>query len=390
MTSDRESPGSAESGSKPEPGARPNERILLPSLCIRGLRGIEELSIPRLGRVTLLAGRNGVGKTTVLDAVRIHASRAHPAVLSDLLVGREEIAAGKDEDGGRVSLSDASALFFGRDTSGDARIAIGPRDGPDQLRIKVASLRDEPDSLSTALLGRLKGGDTRVMKVSFRDSVQLLPPGPQMLPRELMQLLASEESELPPEVSCESLGPGLPGSGDLARLWDRITLTDDEDRVIRAVSLAMDEAAERVAVVGEGGGQGPNGRRVVVRLEGHRQPIPLRSLGDGAVRLLGVALALANSRDGFLLVDEAENGIHHAVQRDLWRMVLRTARDNNVQVLATTHGWDCVRGFAQAATELDTVEGVLVRLERRAGRIRAVEYTEDELAIAARDGIEVR
>ena len=386
MTSDRELSGSAE----PAPGARPDERIHLPSLSIQGLRGIEELSIPRLGRVTLLAGRNGVGKTTVLDAVRIHASRARPAVLSDLLVGREEIAAGKDEDGGRISLSDGKALFFGRDTSGDARIAIGPLDGPDQLRISVALLSGEPDSPSKTLLGKLKGGDTRVMKTSFRDSVQVLPPGPQMFPRELMQLLASEESELPPEVSCESLGPGLPGSGELARLWDRITLTDDEDRVIRAVNLATDEAAERVAVVGDGGGQGPNGRRVVVRLEGHRHPVPLKSLGDGAVRLLGVALALANSRDGFLLIDEAENGIHHAVQRDFWRMVFQTARDNNVQVLATTHGWDCVRGFAQAATELAAVEGVLVRLERRADRVRAIEYTEDELAIAARDGIEVR
>ena len=389
MTSDRESPGRTEAA----PGARPDERLHLPSLSVQGLRGIEDLSIPRLGRVTLLAGRNGVGKTTVLDAVRIHASRARPAVLSALLVGREEIAAGKDEDGGRMSLSDGRALFFGRDTSGDARIAIGPLDGPDQLQIRVASLSGEPDSLSKTLLGKLKGGDTRVMKISFRDSVQLLPPGPQLFPRELMQLLASEASELPPEVSCESLGPGLPGSGELARLWDRITLTDDEDRVIRAVNLAMDEAAERVAVVGDSGGhgrQGPNGRRVVVRIEDQSHPVPLKSLGDGAVRLLGVALALANSRDGFLLIDEAENGIHHAVQRDFWRMVLQTARDNNVQVLATTHGWDCVRGFAQAATELAAVEGVLVRLERRADRVRAIEYTENELAVAARDGVEVR
>ena len=386
MTSDRESPGRTEAA----PGARPDERLHLPSLSIQGLRGIEDLSIPRLGRVTLFAGRNGVGKTTVLDAVRIHASRARPAALSDLLVDREEIAAGKDEDGDRMSLFDERALFFGRDTSGDARIAIGPLDGPDQLRLSLAPLSGEPDSPSKTFLGKLQGSDTRVMKISFRDSVQWLPPGPQMFPRELMQLLAFEESELPAEVTCKSLGPGPPGSGELARLWDRITLTDDEDRVIRAVNLAMDEAAERVAVVGNGGGQGPNGRRVVVRLEGHRNPIPLRSLGDGAVHLLGVALALANSRDGFLLIDEAENGIHHTVQRDFWRMVLQTARDNNVQVLATTHGWDCVRGFAQAATELAAVEGVLVRLERRADRVRAIEYTEDELAIAARDGIEVR
>lgn len=41
--------------------------------------------------------------------------------------------------------------------------------------------------------------------------------------------------------------------------------------------------------------------------------------------MLSIALALANSRDGFLLIDEAENGIHHTVQRDFWRMVLHGA-----------------------------------------------------------------
>ena len=118
--------------------------------------------------------------------------------------------------------------------------------------------------------------------------------------------------------------------------------------------------------------------------------MPLKSLGDGALRLFGVALALANSRDGFLLMDEAENGIHHSVQRDFWRMVLRTAQENNVQVLATTHSWDCVRGFAQAASEIEDAEGVLVRLDRVPAGLRAVEYSEEGLKVAAEQGIEVR
>ena len=389
MTSERESSESAESGRN----AQPDLRLHLPSLGIMGFRGIRKLSIPHLGRVTLLAGKNGVGKTTVLDAVRVYASRARQAALSELLMSREEITVRTDDDGDRMPMFDGSALFCGRDTSADACLSIGPLGDVDRLRIEVASLSGETDSVLGALLVKSRGDGTRVMKVTFGDSEELLPPGPDIFPRELRQLLAPSGSEMPPEISCESLGPGLAGSNDIARLWDRVTLTDDEDRVIRAVNLAIDEEAARVAVVGDGGvqgGQGPPGRRVVVRLRGHRHPVPIKSLGDGAVRLLAVAVALANSRDGFLLIDEAENGIHHALQRDFWRMVLQTAQDNNVQVLATTHGWDCVRGFAQAATELDAVEGVLVRLERKGDCIHAVEYPEDELIIAAQDGIEVR
>ena len=117
---------------------------------------------------------------------------------------------------------------------------------------------------------------------------------------------------------------------------------------------------------------------------------PLKSLGDGALRIFGIALALANSRDGFLLIDESENGIHHSIQRDFWRMVLQTAQANNVQVLATTHSWDCIKGFAYAAAECEDAEGVLVRLSMRNGDLRAVEYPEDELKIAADQRIEVR
>ena len=82
----------------------------------------------------------------------------------------------------------------------------------------------------------------------------------------------------------------------------------------------MGERVRGVAVVGEN--HRPRGyRRPKVRLEGHSHPVPLKSLGDGAVRLFGVALALANSRNGFLVIDEAENGIHHSIQKAFWCMV---------------------------------------------------------------------
>ena len=131
-------------------------------------------------------------------------------------------------------------------------------------------------------------------------------------------------------------------------------------------------------------------RRTVVRLEGQSFPVPLASFGDGALRLFGVALALINSKDGFLLIDEVENGIHHSVQRNLWRMILKTATENNVQVLATTHSFDCVRGFAQAMTEYEENDGALVRIERKDEEMWAVEYSKDDLKIAAEQHIEVR
>ena len=42
-----------------------------PNLTIKGFRGIRELTIPQLGRVNLITGKNNTGKSSVLEALRI-------------------------------------------------------------------------------------------------------------------------------------------------------------------------------------------------------------------------------------------------------------------------------------------------------------------------------
>ena len=78
------------------------------------------------------------------------------------------------------------------------------------------------------------------------------------------------------------------------------------------------------------------------------------------MRLFAVALSLAKSSNGFLLIDEVENGIHHSVQPKFWEMVLKTAQRNNVQVIATTHSSDCAYRFGQVASQLPDIEGILL------------------------------
>ena len=91
-----------------------------------------------------------------------------------------------------------------------------------------------------------------------------------------------------------------------------------------------------------------------------------------------------------MLIDEAENGLHYSIQRDFWRMVLQAAYANNVQVLATTHSADCIRGFAEAANENPNLDGVYFRMERDAEGVYTVDYPKDDLLNAARNRTEMR
>ena len=96
-----------------------------------------------------------------------------------------------------------------------------------------------------------------------------------------------------------------------------------------------------------------------------------------------------NAKDGLLLIDEIENGLHYTIQAEVWRFIFRVAASLNVQVFATTHSSDCVAAFQAAASE-SAEDGVLIRLSRRDDRVRAVELDEDELEIAVDNKIEVR
>ena len=357
-------------------------------LHIEGFRGIDQLDIPRLGRVTLLVGRNGVGKTTVLDAVRIYAARGDHPALRDLLLGREEfVFDGEAEE--RNFIPDVDALFYGRNLSRNSSLSIGPSHGGDQLRIEIATQKELFDFLhqvqriATTEVWIAEGRSG--VKVTFQRDSKICPLG---FPFRVPTRNRFTSSQI--GIRCESMGPGTLSNNDLAWFWDSVALTDDEGIAIDSLNLMLNSGTEGDAVIGVHAPEaGRSGRQIMVRLKSHPRPIPLKSLGDGALRMFSVALALTNCRDGFLLIDEVENGLHYSVQPEFWRMVLRTAKVNNVQVLATTHSWDCVSGFARASVE-SADQGVVYRVSRRGGALLAVDYPEDELEIAADQHIEIR
>lgn len=374
-------------------------KLHLPDLSIRNFRGIQDLSIKELGRVTLLAGRNGVGKSTVLEAVRVYAARGRFDIFEELLRRRYEYAI-INADEYDFTL-DYSTLFFGRFASTDQRISIGPNDSQNQLHIEIATA-EELSPMQLELFAEAEHLDSgpKALKVTFHDSKSIIPcflgspnfnehqlsiPMRRALRRNILG-----NSDLPDPIACESLGPGLLRNSTLARYWDNVVIGNAESLGIRAINLP-EQKVRKIAAVGDTNGRrGSIGRRIMVKVSDFPGYVPLNSLGDGTVRLFAAALALAQNPNGFLVIDEVENGIHYTALRAFWSMVLETAQKYNVQVLATTHSRDCVDSFTRAAIENEEAKGVLVRLNKKDGQIRAVEYSEEHLEIAVDQDIEVR
>ncbi len=190
-----------------------------------------------------------------------------------------------------------------------------------------------------------------------------------------------------PTLPCVFVSPyGGERTATLGALWDKIALSDREKDVVEALRI-IDPEISAVSMVG---GERPREQRTaIVRASNLPRPVPLRSFGDGLNRLFGIVLSLVNAKDGLLLIDEFENGMHYTVQLDAWRAVFRLSRRLGIQVFATSHSWDSIEAFQKAASETPE-EGVLVRLSRKGEDILSTIFAEDELAVATRDRIEVR
>lgn len=384
---------------------------ILNSFEIHDFRAFSNLRIERLGRVNLIVGKNNVGKTSLLEALWLYASRGSQFILWQILEERDEgvrplyvseLGKARSSEIGDARILGVGGttdralavrhIFHGRANIKGKRksIYMGPVDSPEgTLSISVDWYSWQIDEQRRITLKPLASEETTtaynpvpVVIVGMDEIVAIY-----RLDNWFDSPVYGSSAEL--EVRCIFVSSDGMASNEVGRLWDSIALTDMEADVIKALSIIAPQV-ERISLVsnqqvGEDWEPIP-----IVKLKGYDDPIPLLSLGEGMVRLFGIALALVNAKDGILLIDEIESGIHYSVQPDVWRLVFDTAQRLNVQVFATTHSWDCIAAFQQAAEENKDEEGILIRLENRKGKIVATEFDERRLGIATREEIEVR
>ncbi len=107
---------------------------------------------------------------------------------------------------------------------------------------------------------------------------------------------------------------------------------------------------------------------------------------------VAAGLWVKDFRGYMMLIDGIAQGLHHTKMADLWRYWCKAALEFDLQVFASTHSWDCIKGFAAALEENPEVDGMVIRLEHKPewDRMRAVRIDQEELPIVIREQIEIR
>ncbi len=191
-------------------------------------------------------------------------------------------------------------------------------------------------------------------------------------------------------IPCSVIPTQFLSPDQLVGEWDNMDDIEDEDIVKQAMQIITPEF-ENLKFVGNKGSQ----RNAKVKLSSFPKYVPLKSLGDGMLRILQLSLKLVSAKGGFLLIDEFENGLHYSIQEKVWTLLFEMAQKLDIQVFATTHSWDCIESFAKVAHARQDVPGVLFRIGKSAkssdrGRVIATVYDVDELQTITQAEMEIR
>lgn len=363
--------------------------LLFDSLEIRQFRAFDFIKIEQLGHVNLILGKNNVGKSTLLEALYLHANMGSPQAMRHILDIRNEpyslLYTGQSEPG-------FNNLFFGNPSFSDIaqEIQIGRLGAPDSsLRIFVTwvpmtSSGDSTAPLKSTTDKKIQPDTVPAIQVGgIGDSDHVLP-----LDRaygDLTRFWNLKKEHIEMVTPSIFIHPDGLSPTQVHALWETLALKDEKQDVIDALRIISPEVEDFALFSPR-----PSVHAFNVRMRNHSEPVPARSLGDGINRLIGLSMALVSSKDGILLVDEIENGIHWSVLPDVWKFIVKVAKRLNVQVFATTHSNDCLRAF-HFGTKGDTeVQGMAVRLEKRDNEFHAETFDEQRLAVIVKEGIEIR
>ncbi len=352
---------------------------------LTGFRGFESYRLNDLRRVNLLVGKNNSGKTSVLEALHLLAANGNPRTFDEIAgsrTGRSNWARGRGDP-----VIDIAPFFFGHRISLHSKSFVETDAG--NLFMEVVPLTDE-EQVRYSDIGSERWEEEKFDFLEFGLSISTdgeLKNAPSFPVNETGLMawhsLVGRRKPISPRINSRLVSSKSIDARDMRPMWDNMLRINREDRIVHTIQALQPDIFELHFL------SGPP-PEVLLTLRDSKQRTPLHSFGDGTRRFLGLSLLLANLEDGLLLVDEIDTGLHWTVMEDLWRLVIRAARGGNVQVFATTHSYDCIKGLASLLErEPELSEEVsLQKLERRLDE--AVAFRGEQIPIAIDHNIELR
>lgn len=339
------------------------------SLTIQHFRGFDHLELTGFRRINLITGTNNIGKTTVLEALFMHAGANDyrlPLIVNSLRDMTKHLSEPEQIWGW---------LFHGKDTGTPIQLS-SHFSSPELERTLTLSLVTIPNPWA------LIPGYTpeQVQQAKFPEQIM----GLQMLLSD--NGIEVDRSESVVAANGHVFGKARPPQLTVPQIMlmtDRLGTTEDDIRnfsklevsnrlrLIQEPMSIIEPRLKRMALANLGEQQ------IFVDI-GLAEMVPITMLGSGTRRLLSMILNLLSKPGGVVLIDEIGQGLHHSILTKVWGALYAAAKLADVQIFATTHSKECI----DALIDNDAIPKQEVTgygLLRKEGSVSHQRYTGEEL-----------
>jgi len=358
---------------------------------IKNFKCFKQLTLPDLGRITLIGGRNNVGKTALLEALFLVFDRLSPHMILRQYGWRGL---------GRVATTPQGmwAPIF-RKYGLEQQILISLRiNGTNE----TTTYQYNPNFVLESLPPD-EGLNSEAVS-DFR-SPQSIPTDVEPIPSFALDIEYDNGSGSKKNSHLVISPKGAPGvkhdypqTGVQTAVFlpakiqisskencDRLSKLEKVGKrkdVVNFLNL-IESRLKRVTIITEGP------EPVIYGDVGLPEMIPIPLMGEGMSHMLDIILAIAWCENSTLFIDEVENGIHRSLLPKIWEAIGNAAENYKCQVIATTHSYECLeavhKGLANRPDDLR-----YIRLEREGDVITAKTSNYDMLGSAIRHNMEIR
>ncbi|MFH1924825.1 MAG: AAA family ATPase [Planctomycetota bacterium] len=356
---------------------------MLSSFAIRNFRCFRALRLDDLHPVNLIAGKNNVGKTALLEAIHLHCLANKPDLWAEIHKLR-----GVEEPLRAIEQMASWLLFQGRsDCAIDATScdAVGIVRSTEFHLVDAATSRDQFPSVEESIAKgfanpEFVGSEAARLILRYRtgekqwDSVAVRTQFGH----------AAISARVPAGIPTVFLGSLAPDRERDVRHFGELDSAKRLGEIIPSLQI-IEPKLQRLSLVPFAGGTEIHGD-----VEGISRLVPLPLIGEGISRLLSMVLAIANVPGGIVLIDEIENGLHYSVLPNVWKALSDAARRNDVQVFAATHSWECLLAAHEVFSQEEPYAFRYYRLDCEDGNVICVPYDREMIETSLATGMEAR
>lgn len=306
---------------------------MIDSIKINNFRGIHHCSIEGLSQVNLFFGKNNCGKSSLLEGLFLVCGQSNPLLPATLNAMRTYT---------RLTESDIHYFFYHMDSASEIQIETT---GEQERHLTITTFQEAANVSTENISTELNHRYGLRMKYRTTDGDLTSEVLYDLGKTNQIEQKHQVDKRYTEQMKCVYLSPRYDSNASMEGLQN-IYLNKDEAFLSEALKVLEPNAQNPVFMDG-----------VMLVDTGMPQRIPINLMGDGIRKIVSFLTSIYACRGGVVLIDELSNGFHYSVMKSMWEIVIRAAIKNDVQIFATTHDEDAIRGFQQAALKVYNEEG---------------------------------